>query len=104
MGADAGRDHERLDPGRRVARGRAANAHEVLELLVLIRLVEARALQWTEAARMPTAVSPLMTASASGAYTASVASSTASNPFGYPASIRICRARAGSYGYAGAGP
>src|SRR6266511_506991 len=50
---------------------------------------------------MPMACSPLMTASASGAYTASVAPSTASKPFGKPASARSCFARVGSYGYAG---
>src|SRR5262249_8632688 len=42
--ADAGGDHERFDAGRRVAGGSTADAHEVLERLVLVRRVEPGAL------------------------------------------------------------
>src|SRR5206468_1846014 len=54
-------------------------------------------------ARMPTARRSLMTASPVAAYTASVVRSPASKPRGYPASASSCRARAGSWGYGGAG-
>src|SRR5207253_9575653 len=46
---DARGDHERLDPGCRVAGGRAADANEVLERLLLVGFVESRALHRLQA-------------------------------------------------------
>src|SRR5207245_2786123 len=48
VGADAARDDEGFDPGRRVAGRRAALPHEVPEALFLVGLVECRALERPE--------------------------------------------------------
>jgi hypothetical protein len=48
VGANPAGDHERLDPCRGVAGGSAPDADQMLELLLLVRLVEGGALERTQ--------------------------------------------------------
>src|SRR2546428_552387 len=64
VGPGPGREHERLDAGRGVAGGGAADPREGLELLLLVALLEARPLQAPKLRAEPTACRKLATASA----------------------------------------